>query len=98
MKFPAGIPKTLPTHMGPVSITLVPKLKAKDGTKLMGFYRPKTREIRLCADMHPMATRQALWHEWVHCIMMDASVQPKDGEVTEAICDAMGMALAALFT
>ena len=98
MKFPVGIPKTLPTHMGSVSVTLVPKLQAKDGTKLMGFYKPKSREIEIRADMHSMATRQTLWHEWIHCILMDAGVQPKDNEVTEAICDTMGMALAALFT
>ena len=99
MKFPAGIPKSMPSHMGSIPVHFVDRLKLKDDTKLMGCYRPKHREIQLRAgNLHPMAVRQTLWHEWVHAILIDAYAVPKDHDQEEAVCDAMGMALAVLFT
>jgi hypothetical protein len=84
--------------MGAIPVKLVPKLAHKDGTKLMGYYRSKDRVIQLRPAMHPKAMQQTLWHEWIHAILIDAGAQPADKDQAEAVCDALGTALAALFT
>jgi hypothetical protein len=98
VKFPRGIPKHMPTILGDVPVRLVKKLKDKKGTPLMGHWKMKDREICLCDGINSAAMRQALWHEWLHAVLIDAGAQPTDNNQAEAVCDSIGSALAGLFT
>ena len=75
MKFPRGIPKHMPTILGDVPVRLVKKLKDKKGTPLMGHWKMKDREICLCDGINSAAMRQALWHEWLHAVLIDAGAR-----------------------
>ena len=89
------LPKSMPSPLGPIPIRTVKKLRDKSGA-LMGKYFPNTRTIHLRKGMVPHATRQVLWHEWIHSVLFDAGVQ-LDRRDAEHVCDALGTALAAYF-
>lgn len=91
----AKLPKTMPSAVGSVPVVVVKDLKAGKQS-LMGQYKLAERTIYINEGMHATATRQTLWHEWIHCILLDSGVQLKTKQA-EAVCDSLATALTAHF-
>lgn len=94
MKTLPALPDAVHSALGPVTVEIVPGLKAKDGEECLGLWQPEPRLIQINAGMNPITAWVTLIHERLHQIMWDAGV-PISGKQEEAVCDAIGTALVA---
>lgn len=86
------IPKAAFSHIGPVSVVLVPGLEEKKDA--FGYWDHKHRVIEIDPDMPLAAQWQTFFHEQVHVWLWDGGVGLSDAD-EERIADVIGTALAA---
>lgn len=86
--FPA-LPSTVPSQLGPVPVTVVTDLKAKDGEDCLGIFDYHARTIAIRAGLPRNVQWQTLHHEIVHMILWDAGVRLVEA-MEETIADVVG--------
>lgn len=86
MKLPP-IPKVVHSLLGPIPVTIVEKLVAKETppVECMGIYYPWERRIDILT-CHPIAMWHTLHHETFHVMLIDAGCQLPE-PVVEYLCD-----------
>lgn len=85
------IPKTLPSLLGSVPVTLVKELKDKKGKEVLGMARWGERDVRVVETMPLVTQWYVYWHEWGHMVLFDAGVLLSEEKV-EQICDVFALA------
>lgn len=83
------IPSEIPSHLGPVAVTLDPDLMASEDCYGKTVYA--TREVVLQADMSPTTAWVTYWHEALHVFLFDSGLANNlKPELQETFCDSFG--------
>lgn len=93
------VPRTVWSQLGAVPVVLTSPVHSRDGEpqsgQLMGKYEPFARRIVVDSSMTPIAQVQCVWHEAVHCWLLDAGLRL--GRLEEPVVDVIATALVNVF-
>ena len=85
------IPDSVPSQLGPIPVTFVAELEARDEELCFGLWDTLTRTIKIRDGLPINVQWQVLIHEQVHQILFDAGVK-LDEALEEIVCDCLASA------
>jgi hypothetical protein len=88
-----SLPESVPSALGPVPVSVVDSIH-EDGRR--GEFNEEQRTLSVRADLCESMQWQTLFHEFTHIALFDGAAHELLTEKqTEAVCNAVGTALAA---
>jgi hypothetical protein len=90
------LPLTMYSPLGPIPVVPVGEIPSEPEVMVMGRYNYGNRTIEISSSVRNREGRlMVAFHEWVHVVLMDSGVsQFLSPQAEEAVCDAIGTALA----